>query len=634
MIHCKNTGFPMGDAEVPPLRGVPIPSEGAMARALESFILSASGWRKIFAADGNEESAAETIRPEDILLSGVAAGVFADYLGEVSRSTSPLVTVGCDTRPTGPAIAEAMIRVFLHRGCRVKYLFIVAAPEIMASSRLSGESDGFAYISASHNPLGHNGMKFGLHNGGVLEGGQAAALIGAFKNALKNRDSIDAAYAALTGPAPGLEGVFRGAGDEKKAAADRYRRFTRWIVSDRRDLAGQDRLFALLAEKLKEIPLGIVAELNGSARTLSIDKTFLSSLGFRMKMVNDTPRRIAHRIVPEGAALEPCRRELEEAHGADPAFILGYVPDNDGDRGNLVYFDVPEGRAKILQAQEVFALAVLGELSYTAWCDRRGWSEEPEKPQAIAVNGPTSLRIEALAAPFGARVFRAEVGEANVVNRAREAREKGFRVRILGEGSNGGSIIHPARVRDPLNTLLSLAKLLLLRDEGGREGLFHLWCRLSGREGAYRPDFGIGAILAALPAYTSTDTYEAEAVLPLPVIGHGTLKAAFEARFPREWEKKRGELKRRWGIQGWREINTEGTTRRLGVGREYRSGAEGGGLKIELLDGAGEVVGFLWMRGSGTEPVFRVASELKGADPRGMKFLLEWLRGMVERSLG
>lgn len=629
MTYCQNTGFPLGKAEVPPLKGIPIPTQEALARALSPFILSASGWRKIFASDGNEESSAGGISPEDTLLAGLAAGVFADYLGVISQSTSPMVTVGCDTRPTGPPIAEAMIRVFLHRGCRVKYLFIAAAPEIMASSRLDGNSDGFAYISASHNPLGYNGMKFGLRDGGVLEQSRAAALIETFRKALTNQAFINAAYAALSDPSPDMKSVFLAVGEEKKAAFHRYHQFSRWTVSDQRDPAGQDRLFTLLSERLKTTPLGVVAELNGSARTLSIDETFLSSLGFRVRMVNSLPRQIVHPIIPEGASLEPCRRELNEAHGADPAYILGYVPDNDGDRGNLVYFDSQEDRAKLLQAQEVFALAVLGELAYTAWSDRRGWSEEPEKPQALSVNGPTSLRIEALAAPFRARVFRTEVGEANVVSRAREARKEGFRVRVLGEGSNGGSVIHPAAVRDPLNTLLALAKLLLIRDAGEGEGLFHLWCRLSGQEEAYRPDFDLKTILATLPAYTSTDAYEPEALLPLTAADHGALKAAFETRFPREWEKKREELERRWDIRGWREINTEGTVRRIGVGREYRSGTEGGGLKIELLNGEGAVVGFLWMRGSGTEPIFRVAAELKGKDPRGMKFLLEWLREMV-----
>ena len=74
---------------------------------------------------------------------------------------------------------------------------------------------------------------------------------------------------------------------------------------------------------------------------------------------------------------------------------------------------------------------------------------KPEARPAVVVNGPTSMRIERIAEAYGAGVFRAEVGEANVVNLAAARRSGGYEVRILGEGSNGGNITHPATVRDP-----------------------------------------------------------------------------------------------------------------------------------------------------------------------------------------
>jgi phosphomannomutase len=418
---------------------------------------------------------------------------------------------------------------------------------------------------------------------------------------------------------------------EKENARERYAAFSRRVVSQQSRREAQERFFSLLSKNLKNHPLGIVAELNGSARTLSMDEEFLTALGFRVKVVNGKPRQITHRIVPEGESLNLCREELEKAHGEDPSFVLGYVPDNDGDRGNLVYYDDASQSVRILQAQEVFALAVLGELGFSLWMDHRGWSEEPQKPLAVAVNGPTSLRIEAVARPFGATVFRAEVGEANVVNRAREARSEGYRVPILGEGSNGGNITHPAAVRDPLNTLFALAKLLLLRDTPEGEGLYHLWCKLSVQEGGYHEDFTLTDVISTLPSYTSTSAYEPEAVMPIKTLDHAALKASFESLFPESWEKRKEYLKERWQIVAWRQINSEGTVLREGVGPQYRTGAQKGGLKVELLNGDGEVLGFLWMRGSGTEPVFRVAAEIKGDDPEGEKNLLEWLRDLVER---
>ena len=56
----------------------------------------------------------------------------------------------------------------------------MAAPEIMAYARgVAGaereDAAGFVYVSASHNPRGHNGLKFGLGDGGVLGAADSAA---------------------------------------------------------------------------------------------------------------------------------------------------------------------------------------------------------------------------------------------------------------------------------------------------------------------------------------------------------------------------------------------------------------------------------------------------------------------------
>ena len=184
-------------------------------------------------------------------------------------------------------------------------------------------------------------------------------------------------------------------------------------------------------------------------------------------------------------------------------------------------------------------------------------------------------------------------------------------------------------MRDPLNTLFALAKLLLLRDTPEGNGLFHLWCRLSVQEGGYHEAFTLTDVISTLPAYTSTSAYEPEAVMPIRTRDQAALKASFESLFPESWEKRKEYLKKRWQIVAWRQINSEGTVLREGVGPQYRTGAQKGGLKIELIDRDGEVQGFLWMRGSGTEPVFRVAAEIKGRDPEGEKYLLGWLRDLV-----
>ena len=78
-----------------------------------NMILSASGWRKVFAQSGNEQDKSAEIGKENRALSVFAAAVFAEYIKETSENEIPLVIVGMDARPTGPEIADAAIRTFV-----------------------------------------------------------------------------------------------------------------------------------------------------------------------------------------------------------------------------------------------------------------------------------------------------------------------------------------------------------------------------------------------------------------------------------------------------------------------------------------------------------------------------------------
>ena len=370
---------------------------------------------------------------------------------------------------------------------------------------------------------------------------------------------------------------------------------------------------------------GIVAELNGSARSLSIDEDFLSGLGVNTVRLNAEPRRFAHRIVPEGESLEPCRLALAAANAGDPSFALGYVPDCDGDRGNIVYWDGDEGEAKAIEAQDTFSLAVLAELSVMA-C-RAFKSGATRQKTAVACNDATSLRIESIAKALGAEVFRAETGEANVVGLARSLRERGYEVRVLGEGSNGGVITHPASVRDPLNTIAAILKLLYLRDDDNAPGPFKLWLERSGQGASYRDDFGLADVLASLPPYATTSVFEPRAALRVRSRDHAALKNAYEAIFRKNWPALARELEPSCGRLSWKALASSGPAERELAGPFGQSGS--GGLKLLLADEAGGAAGFLWMRGSGTEPVFRVMADIRGNDATLEQLLMERHAAMV-----
>jgi phosphomannomutase len=86
------------------------------------------------------------------------------------------------------------------------------------------------------------------------------------------------------------------------------------------------------------------------------------------------------------------------------------------------------------------------------------------------------------------------------------------------------------------------------------------------------------------------------------------------------------------GFASCEEFNYEGTESRKGTGPAFRSGAEKGGLKIVFYDENGSPAAFIWMRGSGTEPVFRVLADCRGSSPQIENDLLEWHKELIREA--
>jgi phosphoglucomutase len=579
-----------------------------------NMILSASGWRKVFAKSGDGQDATPEIGAENTALCVIAAQVFAAYMRETVHSDTPVIVCGMDARPTGPAVSSAVIRTLLAEKAVVRCTGITAAPEIMAYAR---KFDGFIYISASHNPVGHNGIKFGLNDGGVLNAQENAKLVSRFLEKCADPQAMQKA-AALLGSCSmsDADWVYAESAGCKKEALAAYRSSIRETITSMKDASEQDELFAQIRKSAQKRHLGIVCDMNGSARTLSIDSGFFAENGITFYAINNTAGDIAHEIIPEAENLVWCAKEMERLRNSGHTdAVLGYMPDCDGDRGNIVYWDEKHHRADILKAQEVFALSVLAELSFADFL----YGDSPEYKPAVAVNGPTSMRIDEIAAAFGAEVLRAEVGEANVVNTAREAREAGYTVRICGEGSNGGNITYPSSVRDPLSTVFAVIKLMYI------DGLFRTWCGKSGH--AFKEDFTLTDVLDTLPVYTTTGVSEPRAVLHINTSDHGVLKGRFQKIFESEWKEKRETLSSKYGIVSYEAVLTNGTKQTRNASDFSASGK--GGLKIIFYDAQKKPAAFIWMRGSGTEPVFRVMCDVKGAAADEEKDLLQWETDML-----
>ena len=563
------------------------------------------------------ESTTKEIGNDNKILSYLIGTTFSEYIKSASRKNNPEVVIATDTRPTGAEIARVILNACTCSDIKCIYLGYAAAPEIMAYAK---NFDGFIYISASHNPIGHNGIKFGLSDGGVLEGSEAKKVIESFKKkcAEISEDEQKVLLKKLEGiPAVGAAKYY------KKQSLKSYEKFIRHVISGCEKPAAQKVVFNEIKKACKKNPLTLVCDMNGSARADSIDKKFIPSCKIKLEAFNNVPGQIVHAIIPEPENLVHCadRMQQMQKEGVTSA-LLGYMPDCDGDRGNIVFWNDKTKKAEPITAQEVFALCVMAELSFEYW------KNPSAKDLAVAVNCPTSMRIDEIAASLGAKVFRAEVGEANVVNLAREKRAEGFNVRIFGEGSNGGNITYPSAVRDPVATIFAMVKVLSLRDTKYGDGLFHIWCKKSGQEDKYKDDFTLADIIETLPAYTTTGVSEARAVLQVKMEDKGKLKENFKVEFEKFFADKKAEFEAD-GIFGWTCCLTNGTKET--VGEENWNNANGG-LKIKFHDKNKKPFAFIWMRPSGTEPVFRVMCDVKGNNPELEKKLLRWETEVLQKA--
>jgi phosphoglucomutase len=644
-----STELPLGDSERAPYSLKDARDDATISEALSMMIVSASGWRAVF-ADPKAAYRVNDAFPVDFdnsladavpgayaalaCCAGASFGAFlAERLGALGRP--PRVCVGVDSRPTGPEVANAVMRGLLGRGVEVEYCFIVAAPEIMAHARARASSsaaaerlDGFCYVSASHNPPGHNGLKFGLTSGGVLGAKDSEALAAIFLETVKSPERrVDACARGLEASGKPLSAVLAAAPAAKRRAKSDYMLFAREVATGSPDGQEQEAFFDALASSLSKRPLGIVAEMNGSARAVSIDEDFLSSAGLGVRAVNAAPRAFAHRIVPEGHSLDHCRAELDRVNRDAPEFTLGYVPDCDGDRGNLVWFHPVEEEAISLGAQDTFALCCVAELAHleASGAFDRDASGKPRARVAVAVNDATSLRIEAICAAFGAEAHRAETGEANVVELAETLRASGAIVRVLGEGSNGGNITHPSKVRDPIATVIAIAKLLRL-PRGDGAPLLQTWFDFARKAGIDAPreaplDASLADVLPTLPRYATTSVFEERAALRVRSKDHAALKRAYQGIFERQWPTMARELAARLGCTRYIAVASGGPRERRGIVDFGESGT--GGLRLEFFGEGRDIPrAFVWMRGSKTEPAFRVMADAAGGRADDEEYLL------------
>jgi phosphoglucosamine mutase len=129
---------------------------------------------RLFGTDGIRGLAGGDVLTAD-LAQRVAAAAAEVLLGErLARGERPIVVIGRDTRPSGPALESAAVAGFTSAGCDVARLGVVPTPAV-AFEVTRGAALGLM-ISASHNPAPDNGLKLFEAGGGKLTDAQEDAI--------------------------------------------------------------------------------------------------------------------------------------------------------------------------------------------------------------------------------------------------------------------------------------------------------------------------------------------------------------------------------------------------------------------------------------------------------------------------
>lgn len=342
----------------------------------------------------------EALTPE--VVARYAAGFGAWSL---ARSTSREIVVGRDSRVSGPMFHRAVLAALQSVGAQVVDLDMAPTPTIQLEVEHRHAAGGLA-ITASHNPIEWNALKFVGSAGLFLDPEESAAM----------RAFVERGFGRATWDR--LGGVVRDEG----AVHRHVERILGLSVLDVEAIRGQRFRVAL-------------DTCHGAGAAIFVE--LLGALGCEVVAINLEADGLFHRPP------EPVAENLGELSELvrQTSNVVGFATDPDADRLALVD---DQGRA----IGEDYTLALASRVVL-----RR-------RPGPVVANLSTSRIVDDMAADLGGEVTRAPVGEVNVAVRMRELGA------VVGGEGNGGVILPELHLgRDaPLAAALVLQ---LLTDEGG-----------------------------------------------------------------------------------------------------------------------------------------------------------------------
>ena len=394
--------------------------------AFEGLMVSVSGVRG---------RVGHALTPEVVAQFAAAFGAFS-----LGRSGSRTVVVGRDSRVSGPMFHRAVCAALQSVGADVLDLGMVPTPTVQLAVEHAHAAGGLA-ITASHNPVEWNALKFIGSSGLFLDAQEGAAM----------RAFLDGAIPRAT---------WDGLGEVREDDAAIGRHIDAVLALPHVDVAGiRQRKFRVALDTCHGAGSRIMPSL-------------LEALGCEVHVINAEPHGRFHRP-PEPVAENLGELEaLVRSTGA----VVGFATDPDVDRLAVV-----GDAGKAIGEDWTLALAADVVLSRT--------------PGTVVTNLSTSRILDDVASRHGGRVERAPVGEVNVAVKMRAVGA------VIGGEGNGGVILPDLHLgRDaPLAAALILQ---LLHVRGGTvSAIVHSYPQYRiVKDKLDRPDASLDSVYAALRA--------------------------------------------------------------------------------------------------------------------------------------
>ena len=347
----------------------------------------------------------QTLTPQVATQFGQAFGLFLQSKAE-NKQAKIKVVIGRDSRPSGPMVFGALSAGLLSVGVDVIAAGIATTPSVALLGRYL-KSDASIVITASHNPLIWNGIKFLRHDGIAFPAADAAKIKQIYFDIQSGKTSV---------PLAAIEqlGLFS---EDSRAHANHVQ-----AVLALFDARG-------IAEKRYRVVLDSV---NGAGCVGT--PMLLQKLGAELIHMNaEATGQFAH--VPE-----PTKENLTDlcARVKEKRAAVGFAQDPDADRLAIV-----DENGTYIGEEYTLALCTHARMLV--------------KPAAVVANLSSSRMVDDIAAKFGQKVYRTAVGEANVAGKMQGIAGANLGSVIGGEGNGGIIDLRVGPVRD---SFLGIAMVL------------------------------------------------------------------------------------------------------------------------------------------------------------------------------